>query len=143
VAGRHRVDVEMVVNPLQALWPSERADLHRWCRRDIVAAVSLPAVVFTFGSGARALVRPNDAAWLRDELLRCCTFGTPRHSLGVIVDERLRRLERGEDALSIPLEGGGRAAVARALEAMLAADSARLRGTLGLMHLRDLLATER
>jgi hypothetical protein len=108
----------------------------------IVVAVSLPSVVFTFESGARVSVHPNDAAWLRDELLRGGTFGTPRHSMGVTVDECLRRLGRGEDALPITLEGGQRAAVAWAVEQMLAADSARLRASLGLMHLRDLLVTE-
>lgn len=110
---------------------------------DIVAAVSLSAVVFTFESGARASVHPKDAAWLRDELLRGGTFGTPRHSVGVAIDECLRRLERGENAVPIRLEGERRAAVAWALNMMLAADSARLRAVLGLMHLRDLLATER
>ncbi len=88
-------------------------------------------------------MRSDDAAWLRDELLRDSTFGTPRHSVGVTVDECLRRLDRGEDALPIRLEGGQRAAVAWAMNMMLAADSARLRAALGLMHLRDLLATER
>jgi hypothetical protein len=109
----------------------------------MVAAVSLPAVVFTFESGAKASVRPSDAAWLRDELLRGSAPGTPRHSIGVTVDECLRRLESGEEALPIMLEGGQRAAVAWAVEKTLAADSARLRAALGLMHLRDLLATER
>jgi hypothetical protein len=98
-------------------------------------------ITLTFTSGARVDLLKEEAAWLRDELLRG-EFALPKRDAGAIVERALTAPNGNAELPPADMTPANVVELAWALRGMQERDSDRFVGSPLLMHLRDLLFIE-
>jgi hypothetical protein len=103
--------------------------------------VTEPGITLTFASGARVDLFDEEAAWLRDELVRG-EYTSPKRDAGTVVDRALGAIDEDTEPSPADMTPANVVELAWALRGMLDHDSDRFIGSPLLMHLRDLLFIE-
>ncbi len=98
-------------------------------------------ITLTFASGARVDLLDEDAAWLREELVRG-EYTSPKRDAGIVVDRALGAIDEDTEPSAADMTPANVVELAWALRGMLDHDSDRFTGSPLLMHLRDLLFIE-
>lgn len=98
-------------------------------------------ITLTFASGARVDLLDEEAAWLREELVRG-EYTSPKRDAGTVVDRALGAIDEDTEPSAADMTPANVVELAWALRGMLDHDSDRFTGSPLLMHLRDLLFIE-
>jgi hypothetical protein len=98
-------------------------------------------ITLTFATGALVDLLDEEAAWLRDELVRG-EYTSPKRDAGTVVDRALGAIDEDTEPSPADMTPANVVELAWALRGMLDHDSDRFIGSPLLMHLRDLLFIE-
>ena len=98
-------------------------------------------ITLTFPSGARVDLLDEEAAWIRDELVRG-EYTSPKRDAGTVVDRALGAIDEDIEPSLADMTSANVVELAWALRGMPDHNSDRFIGSPLLMHLRDLLFIE-